>query len=493
MVGDLIDGWGLPGSAQVALGARAGQWRKMADNGGGMTGPGRPRTFRGGPRANELARFLGEVGDRHGLKTASFASLAPQGPGKSVWAEYLNGSKIIPAKLLGEVLQRVAGDDRRLLQRYLTEGKRLRDAAEAESRNPSTAREATAGDIERVYQRLDEAQARMFKAQEIAEESRRIVNHLIPMGVLLQSRIDQLEQERVQQRELDRGETELRLSQTRHRLERMESELAKAQHDRYTAEQARAALTREALLAREEIERLRRKAADLDLDAGDPPASVVLAAPPEPTMEDIDDQLDLIASNRFQREEELADLVEASGIEPDDPAMGPTVVAGSVVPSARRPDEEELSGTTSENSLTSASEPVPAPAPPSELVSHEPEVYGPRHFMRDLTELVRASYGPEEVRTLGERLALPGNSWDLGSEGRFPTPDFLSEVLLACGADGSWEERWHEARRNGTRRFRAPGPTAASDVKQPSAEPVLQRLWTGFIGRTKGPRGSHRS
>ncbi|MGW8575536.1 hypothetical protein [Streptomyces niveus] len=53
---------------------------------------------------NELATCLAGLGARMELRTT--ASFAEHFPGSStLWAEYLNGSKIIPAHTLGLVVQ----------------------------------------------------------------------------------------------------------------------------------------------------------------------------------------------------------------------------------------------------------------------------------------------------------------------------------------------------------------------------------------------------
>ncbi|MFD4764712.1 hypothetical protein ACFWOJ_39785, partial [Streptomyces sp. NPDC058439] len=67
---------------------------------------GRERTFRGTDAGIELARFLCRITEDHGLDTvAKVAARFPTGASRSRWAEYLNGSSLIPRHLLGEVVK----------------------------------------------------------------------------------------------------------------------------------------------------------------------------------------------------------------------------------------------------------------------------------------------------------------------------------------------------------------------------------------------------
>ncbi|WP_327740910.1 serine protease [Streptomyces sp. NBC_00493] len=136
MAGGLIGRSMLCLSSQVVPDVCAGQSgtaaNKEAERDGHMAGRGRPRKLRGGPKANALAEFLGNLGDRADLKTQGFAERF--GGGKTTWAQYLNGSSVIPKRLLGQVVEELCRTDPRRREQLLVRANQLYKAAEAEAR-----------------------------------------------------------------------------------------------------------------------------------------------------------------------------------------------------------------------------------------------------------------------------------------------------------------------------------------------------------------------
>ncbi|MBT2389747.1 hypothetical protein J7E87_09950 [Streptomyces sp. ISL-1] len=185
-----------------------------------MSKAGRPREFQGGPRANELARFLCELAGRHSLTTRTLSTRFKGSASSSTWALYLNGTKLIPAEVLGRIVRTLFSHDPRAQEFYVTEAKRLWKAAEAETEAGPVQDGGPQTEIVRLYERLNEATEGMAKARSVAHESERVVGMLIPMAALLQSRIETLTGELSRALERERALAELHLAQARLRLER---------------------------------------------------------------------------------------------------------------------------------------------------------------------------------------------------------------------------------------------------------------------------------
>ncbi|MFC8230689.1 hypothetical protein [Streptomyces sp. NPDC057287] len=251
-----------------------------------MGGPGRQREFKGGAKANELAGYLCALGDRNALKTATWPERFPGSASASTWALFLNGSKLIPRKLLGEVLEELISD-RRVLARATVDALQLWKEAEAEARRERSASDG--GELVGLHRRLSNALEGQARAQAKASKSANLVSLLIPMAALMQEKVQALTAEWQRAHELRRAEAQVQLERARRRLERTETELDKAKRRRYTAEQAQQALARDALQARREIEELQQR---VGLLAGSEEPVALVSVVQEPSMEDIDDELD---------------------------------------------------------------------------------------------------------------------------------------------------------------------------------------------------------
>ncbi|MFS0697820.1 hypothetical protein [Streptomyces nitrosporeus] len=308
-----------------------------------MGGPGRPRKLKGGPRANELAEFLIDLGALRGWRTASFAARFPGS--STLWAEYLNGSKIVPAQVLGQVVSELCGTDSRLLKQKLIRAQQLHKDASAEAARPISAAgqepQVAARELINTQQHLVETQDRLTRATEIAERARTTITTLLMMYGRVETSVRELTHQRDRSHALMREETEARLDKARLRLERTEAELERARQHRYTAEQAQRALFIEAEEARRELEELRRRAADLGHDGEntDSPERNRLPARWDPVgpaadedFADFDDALERITTESEDRERDLIDLTEHTGTPmPEQPVRGPQIITGTVI------------------------------------------------------------------------------------------------------------------------------------------------------------------
>lgn len=362
----------------------------MGTGGQGMGGPGRPRKLKGGPKANELAEFLSALGAREGLKTASFAARFPGS--STLWAEYLNGSKVIPALVLGQVVQELCGSDGRLLGPTLIRARKLHKEATAEAARPSdTTQEpqVAARELIDVQRRLVDTSDRLIKATEFAESARATITTLLMMCARAETSVRDLTTQRDRGQALNRAETQARLDRARLRLERTEAELERARQHRYTAEQAQQALVIEAEEARRELEELRRRAADLHhVDTTDSPEQAALPARRAPIdpgddedFADFDDALERIATEGEGRERDLIDLTEHTGTPmPEHAASGPQIITGTVIPTPHPTPEPQVPQDSDPPRVDTGSAPGGPPATVAEPAHTPSDTYDPAHL-----------------------------------------------------------------------------------------------------------------
>ncbi|QLJ02835.1 hypothetical protein HZZ00_19125 [Streptomyces sp. NEAU-sy36] len=337
---------------------------------------GRERKFKGTDAEIALARFLCEITDGVGLDTVDkVAKRFPQGGSRSKWAEYLNGAKVIPKPLLRDVLEEV----RRTRPdgwngRLLVEATKLWKAATEGTAPPQ---DSAGSELVSLYRRLTETTQALNKAQAVAANSDRVIPLLLQFAGRQEMKVAELTHQVEHLRERERAQAAHRLEQAQFRLARIQAELEQARSHRFSAEQAQAALMREQQEALKEIERLQHAAAD---PGPAEPASLPERAP-EPRMSDeefdrgMDEQLDLIGTDREQRRTMLSEVLEQAGMEPDPPSDGPRTIPGTVLtdhtpqhgPAARQaspaPSEtvQGLSRTTSDNPATSDDTPAQTP------------------------------------------------------------------------------------------------------------------------------------
>ncbi|MFJ2264460.1 hypothetical protein ACIOKD_40330 [Streptomyces sp. NPDC087844] len=221
---------------------------------------GRRRILVGGPKANELAQFLLELGSRRDLTTAR--SFAQQFNGdKTRWAKYLNGSEVIPSRTLGRVVKHVCGTDARKYAQDLAHARTLYERAAAEDRAAGAKGDAGGAQVAHrelitAQQRLTDSQVKLAEARDADERARAIIAMLMLMCARAESSIHELDE----RNNADRAQTQQSLNDARLSLVRTKQELKRARRRLVVAERARKALRKEVEKARRETEKLRRGA-----------------------------------------------------------------------------------------------------------------------------------------------------------------------------------------------------------------------------------------
>ncbi|MER7970483.1 hypothetical protein ABTX35_16060 [Streptomyces sp. NPDC096080] len=341
---------------------------------------GRERKFKGTNAEQALARFLCDITESLGLDTVNkVAERFPCVGGRTKWAEYLNGSKLIPKDLLGKVLievRRTRPEHRR--ESLITEAHTLWKSAATDTVSPL---DGTGTELVSVYRKLAENAEALRKAQEVELRSERVISRMNERAGQQEIRIADLERDLEHLQEKERGQVAHRLEQTRFRLTRIDYELEHARSDRYTVEQARRVLLREQQEIRLEFERLQQDANNLGLFVTEPTILPELLAPQLPAEEidrAVDEELDLIGTDRKQRGLMLSEVLEQASVEPETEKDGLRFLLGTVVtehtsgpgPSSQAstsaPSEvvPELSKTTSDNPATSDDTPAHSPVVP---------------------------------------------------------------------------------------------------------------------------------
>ncbi|MGW6415036.1 NACHT domain-containing protein [Streptomyces sp. NPDC055055] len=329
---------------------------------------GRSRTFKGRPRANELAKFLCHVTEGKTLRELS--ALIP-GASTATWGNHLNGSVLIPKPRLRLLLTVLTAGDTVRLQRYALQANSLWKAADSESRSPSPegTEGSSASTVLRLQEKLIVALDGQRRAEVAAEKAHATVRTLRQMGAILDSVIRSTKSELQLSREGQRTELELQLAQAEQRLQRTQSELGKAQQRRYTAEMAQQALLSEVFDAKRQIARLEQKIKDALLLPEPPSAARIVEPPAAVLLEAIDDRLDGIAQEGAEEDEALAGLAEqahldASGSRGSDKTV---TISGVVVDrdeTADDPGADPLSKTIADNAATSTDGHTGTGAPP---------------------------------------------------------------------------------------------------------------------------------
>ncbi|MEV6702209.1 hypothetical protein AB0M68_34550 [Streptomyces sp. NPDC051453] len=304
---------------------------------------GEPRKFRGRHQANKLAEYLCTITE--GMTVRAVADLAPGS--SSAWGTYLNGSVLIPKDRLAALLQALFKGDATKLEIESRKALPLWKAAYREAGQPDESEDEPSSALVSLQGRLIAAMDGRNRAELAAAKANATVGTLRQMGAALETVISSKASQLRLAVDRHRAELELQLAQARQRLQRTESELEKAQRRRYTAEQAQQALTREVLEAREQIARLERKA------EAEAEAMAYLPAPfpvPEPSAEvlldAIDDELESIAHDGAEADEELADLTQQAHLDIEEhPAeAGTHTVQGTVIARSEHPDATQQDG-----------------------------------------------------------------------------------------------------------------------------------------------------
>ncbi|MEV0126630.1 transporter substrate-binding domain-containing protein [Streptomyces sp. NPDC050703] len=322
---------------------------------------GRSREFHGSDAEQALARFLVDITKKAGLDTvAKLAERFPRGGSRSTWADYLNGKKLIPQRLLGEVLQEFRNQQAdHWNSQLITRANRLwKDAA-----NGTAPSDDASTELLSLHRRLNQTQDALVKAQAVTVDSERVIRLLLQFSSRQETRIAALTREVSHLRDTERARSAHHLDQARFRLSRIQTELDRARSDRYTAEQAQTVLLREHREVLREIEALQRNAPVQD-GAGDEawtPAPLPVPAhgdvlSEEETDRDIDERLDLVHNRSEQREELLSQVLRQADMTSGTAQKGPRTVPGALISKGtQESDASPLPGPTSSDAAAGLS------------------------------------------------------------------------------------------------------------------------------------------
>ncbi|MBZ6142528.1 hypothetical protein [Streptomyces olivaceus] len=283
-----------------------------------MTQVGRPQGELKGetPQANDLARWLRTL--TRGVSQRNLAQLLHIG--KTLCSEYLNGSKLIPEDMIGQLVDAYVTDDRLREQRKAAGHLRRQRAVEAAQGKPSmpplSQRASTPTELQL---RLDDARRGQLAAQEKTFQAVRLVDLLLNLVASLQERCARLEAERERAASLVRGELQRELEQSEMRLESARTLLEEARREREQAEEIRLAahhMVERERQALKDAEEEPHPAADAE-DAAEPGARALrledlgLAA-----LHDVDRVLDASSAQLAAQAQELDALGEHVGLAP---------------------------------------------------------------------------------------------------------------------------------------------------------------------------------
>ncbi|MFI2214769.1 hypothetical protein [Streptomyces sp. NPDC020141] len=297
---------------------------------------GRNRRFHGSDAEVALARFRTEITASAGLDTvAKLAQRFRHGGSRSTWADYLNGKKLIPQTLLGEVLQELRRQrPERWNGRLTTQANRLwKEAA-----NGIAPSEDSGAEVLSLHRKLHQTQDALVKAQTVTAGSERVIQLLLQFSGQQETRIAALTCEIGHLRDRERAAATHRLDQARFRLSRIQTELDRARNDRYTAEQAQTVLLRERREVIREIEALQRSTVVPDQPEDGAWARASLPAPargPELSVEELDRQmderLDVIRTRGEEREALLSEVLWQADMDTGTAEEGSRTVPGALV------------------------------------------------------------------------------------------------------------------------------------------------------------------
>ncbi|MGC9479169.1 hypothetical protein ACP4I1_34160 [Streptomyces sp. WG4] len=283
-----------------------------------MTQVGRPQGELKGetPQANDLAQWLRTL--TRGASQRDLAQLLHIG--KTLCSEYLNGSKLIPEDMIGQLVDAYVTDSRLREQRKAAGHLRRQRAVEAAQGKPSmpplSQRARTPTELQL---RLDDARRGQLAAQEKTFQAVRLVDLLLNLVASLQERCARLEAERERAASLVRGELQRELEQSEMRLESARILLEEARREREQAEEIRLAahhMVERERQALKDAEEEPHPAADVE-DVAEPGARALrledlgLAA-----LHDVDRVLDASSAQLASQAQELDALGEHVGLAP---------------------------------------------------------------------------------------------------------------------------------------------------------------------------------
>ncbi|KPI15440.1 hypothetical protein OV450_2578 [Actinobacteria bacterium OV450] len=204
----------------------------------------------------QLADFL--VGLTRGASVRELA--ARFGRSSSSWGNYLNGSKLIPKQLVGQLVESFTppGPARNAKALRALE---LWNAADAERR--TTGSPPGGGELVRQHQLRDDALQQVIKYQALAANADKHLAELRPMLAYTRSRLENAELQLKLGGVREHARLERLLGQARERLARVRIQQELARGRRMTAEEYQEFWMAEVLRAQEEISRLEHESQDL--------------------------------------------------------------------------------------------------------------------------------------------------------------------------------------------------------------------------------------
>ncbi|WP_163014025.1 hypothetical protein [Streptomyces sp. S1] len=339
-----------------------------------MAQPGRPLTELRGrtDEANDLALWLRRITSKSTVR-----ALAKDFPYSATsWGEFRNGSKLLPEKLLIDVVARLVPEDMHARQR--AEGLRLLHAAQEAKRRLDAGslsrpvpevktRPVLPEGVAGVLLRLDDARLQQIEALRKLADSQQRCAQLENMVSLLQAQCAQLTQERDHARLEAQDAARLQSALEHSEANRVQAE-AHLKHARRANEQAfELRLAAEANVIKAQAEVRRTTGADAGpgrLLPQQQPAGAGLDLPP---LEQITEVLQAVHEQLTEQDEELDELRSHLGVA-EAPAAGitaaPHVITGQVVerPESAAADNtvvREDSADNANNAVTSADTSLP--------------------------------------------------------------------------------------------------------------------------------------
>ncbi|MFF8513382.1 hypothetical protein ACF064_35580 [Streptomyces sp. NPDC015492] len=359
---------------------------------------------------------------------------------RTAWSEYRSGAKLIPEKLLDQVVKRFVPEEER--KRKHDEGRRLLRNAQAAvpqqasrsdtlDRSGPTDRPSMPAGVADVLLRLDDARLQQIEAMRKLADSEKRSSQLQEMVSVLQNQCAQLTDERDRAR-LEAGSVqELQAALEQSETYRLQAE-GQLRHARKASEEAfELRLVAEAKVARAQAEARRTTGGAQGAGGRLPqPAGVGLDLPP---LERIGEVLQAVSDQLAEQDAELNELRSHLGVaEPVSPQPGaPVVITGQVV--ARHDERAEGGAVVRRDGADNADNPATSTdtawsSPSNPLVQALSAAVSATDLGRALELLrVRAGVGEWPVARMAE----------CANRGRPQFEDLYTESAVGGWLDGS--------------------------------------------------------
>ncbi|MFE7586428.1 hypothetical protein ACFU5Y_33230 [Streptomyces gardneri] len=416
--------------------------------------------------ANKLARWLRTV--TGGVPVRTLAETFHSST--SVWTDYRNGSKLIPLKLLDQVVDKLVEQDMR--ERVRENGRDLLAAAEEAARRPSPQTTPVAPALHHgrapmpaaladVLLRLDDARLHQTEAIRKLAESEKRCSQLQDMVRFLQHQSIQLTEER--DRALQGAREARDLQQALEQSEAFrEQAVGQLEHARRAAQEAYdLRLAAEAKVAT--VQSQVRRTTSLPSGTGDLLPQPVGGGMELPPMERIAEVLQAAEEQLAEQDEELDELRSHLGLDqPAEERDVPKVVEGHVVVGSPAGGPQEVDADVHETCPDNANNPVTSTdtAPPreaSEIVIALSTASSPEDLKRQLqvlrdraqarlglTRAGESDIARHVFRTSRAQAAMAVDAWLKGSS--VPDVHLIVQLMEAMGATQAETDAFLQAR-----------------------------------------------